>query len=125
VPKRRRNEDGSLVTPLSPRQIENLAKGRAALLAKASGGAGQGQSASADQPRKGPPATRAKASTGRRKVEVADLTKASGKRAKASTSKRAPAKRSTASSRSRGSSAAASSSKASGLERAIRWLTDV
>jgi len=73
VPKRRRNPDGSLVTPLSPRQEEVLAKGRAALAAKVAPA----------PPRKGEPAAD-KGEPGKRRVEVVELSKASGGRAKAS-----------------------------------------
>jgi len=76
VPKRRRNEDGSLVVPLSPKQQAALARGRAALVAKASTPADKGE----------PPA----ASSGR-KVEVVKLSKDSGSRTKASGSKRTKA----------------------------------
>lgn len=98
VPRRRRNADGSLVTPLSPRQQEALAKGRAALAAKL---AGQGVTKETVEPVS--KETRRSDQGARRRVERVKVrggsketkrrTKASGSgSSSSSTRKRAPAK---------------------------------
>jgi hypothetical protein len=107
VPKRRRNPDGSLVTPLSPRQQENLARGRAALAARA---AGEGEPAS----RKGP-AKRGGA------VEVVTVTKAKKPQVKAPA--RRPAKASSSPRRPAPPAQAGASDEGPGLlDRFARWL---
>jgi hypothetical protein len=68
VPKRRRNPDGSLVTPLSPAQEAALAKGREALAAKL---AGQGEQPAVKGERR------------RSSVEVARVSKETGGGSKA------------------------------------------
>lgn len=111
--KRRRNPDGSLVTPLSAAQLASLAKGRAALAARV---AGAKESEPVD-----------KGATGRgggRKVETVRL----GAKANAAGAKARPARKaSSARKRPAGSRAKAPKpeTKASGgglVDRAIEWF---
>jgi hypothetical protein len=128
VPKRRRNEDGSLVVPLSPAQQASLAKGRDALASKY-GRAGEGErpAGQGERRRQGERA----AGQGERRsssVEVVKLSKGSGGRTKASTRTKAsgaPAKaKKTGSSRSRSSSSGTTAARATSSAKESRGLLD-
>jgi hypothetical protein len=104
VPKRRRNPDGSLVTPLSERQLANLAKGRAALAA--------GTGEESEPARKGEPGQR-----GGSRVETVRLG------TKASPRKKTAARKTATSSRAKATSSEVKESGGAGLiDRAIEWF---
>jgi hypothetical protein len=97
--RRRRNADGSLVTPLSAKQLANLEKGRRALAAKIAGDTKAPASAAA---------AAGKGERGGRRVETVTLAPPSGAKAKrrsSSSSNRRTAKASGSSAKTTGSNA--------------------